>query len=203
MFCWVARLHKILSMDQLRRRDFIVVNGCPFCLQDKETATHLLVHCNYAHTVWVSILRMFDMCWVMPCSIKEFFEQWVFRGKSVRGHILWRLSLYAGLWKLWIERNNRFFQNKCKRPEVIVRSVVWVFSEWVIRKAEFLGVSLEALNRSWPAHFQGGRRSILRQKLLWEPPLNGFLKLNFDGSYFPHIQMGGIGVLFMTSLEKL
>lgn len=36
------------------------------------------------------------------------------------------------------------------------------------------------------------RRSILKKNLLWEPPPNGFLKLNFDGSYFPHIQMGGI-----------
>ena len=71
--------------------------------------------------------------------------------------------------------------------------VAWVILEWVIRKAEFVGVSLETLNRSWSAHFQGGRHSNLRQKLLWEPPPNGFLKLSFDESYFPHIQMGGIG----------
>lgn len=74
----------------------------------------------------------------MPCSIKEFFEQWIFRGKSVRGRILWRLSLYAGLWKLWVERNNRVFQNKCKHPEEIVRSVVWAVSEWAIRRLNLL-----------------------------------------------------------------
>ena len=85
----------------------------------------------------------------------------------------------------------------------IGQSVVWVVSEWVIRMAEFVGVSLEAVKRSWPAHFQGGRHSNLIQKLLWEPPLNGLLKFNFDGSYFPHIQIVGIGVLFVTSPEKL
>ena len=59
VFSWVARLHKILTMDQLRKRNFIVVNGCPLCLQDEETKTHLLVHCNYAQTVSTSILRIF------------------------------------------------------------------------------------------------------------------------------------------------
>ena len=51
---------------------------------------------------------------------------------------------------------NRVFQNKCKHPEEIVRSVVWAVSEWAIRKVEFVGVSLEALTGSWPAHFQRG-----------------------------------------------
>lgn len=47
------------------------------------------------------------------------------------------------------------------------------------------------LNKSWAAHFQGGWHSKFMQKSFWSP-LIGFLKLNFDGSYFCHINMGGI-----------
>lgn len=71
VLCWVASLNKILTMDQLKRRNYAIVNGCPFCLQDEETINHVLIHCSYALKVWSSILQLFDMCWVMPSSIKE------------------------------------------------------------------------------------------------------------------------------------
>lgn len=28
-FCWVVRNHKILTLDKLRRRNFVIVNECP------------------------------------------------------------------------------------------------------------------------------------------------------------------------------
>lgn len=31
VYRWVVSLHKILTMDQLKRRNYIIVNGCPLC----------------------------------------------------------------------------------------------------------------------------------------------------------------------------
>eukprot|EP00268_Persea_americana_P065683 TRINITY_DN8817_c0_g1_i1.p1 TRINITY_DN8817_c0_g1~~TRINITY_DN8817_c0_g1_i1.p1 ORF type:complete len:107 (+),score=13.61 TRINITY_DN8817_c0_g1_i1:929-1249(+) len=35
-FCWVAKNHKILTIDKLRRRNHVIVNWCPMCLKDEE-----------------------------------------------------------------------------------------------------------------------------------------------------------------------
>ena len=61
VFCWIARRNSILTIDNLRRRNIILVNGCLMCLKDEETVHHHLIHCSFAHRVWSVILMMFDM----------------------------------------------------------------------------------------------------------------------------------------------
>lgn len=67
-----------------------------------------------------------------------------------------------------------------------------------IRAGEFVGVSLEDSNRSWTAHLQGDWHYKSMHKINWSPSA-GFLKLNFDGSYFQHINMGGISGVIRDS----
>ena len=55
--------------------------------------------------------------------------------------------LYASLWKLWLERNNGVFRNHSKIVVGVVEFIVWIVSEWVSRRKEFNGVSLDDLNR--------------------------------------------------------
>lgn len=69
----------------------------------------------------------------------------------------------------------------------IVRNV----SEWVSKKDEFKGISLEDLI-SWAAVLEGGWHAHSIRRRLWIPPLYGILKLYFDGSYQNSIQKGGI-----------
>lgn len=59
-FCWVARNHKILTLENLRR-NIVIVNGCPICLNGEETVHHLLIHCHHAHKVWTAVINLFDM----------------------------------------------------------------------------------------------------------------------------------------------
>ena len=64
-----------LTIDQLRKRNHIIVNGCPLCLNDEETVHHLLIHCPFAHGVWSAIINMYDMNWVMPRTVEDLFIQ--------------------------------------------------------------------------------------------------------------------------------
>ena len=48
VFCWIVRKYKILTIDKWRRRNHIVVNGCPLCLNDEESVHHLMIHCVFA-----------------------------------------------------------------------------------------------------------------------------------------------------------
>ena len=60
-FCWVAKWPIILTNDNLKRRNHIIVNGCPMCLRDEETVHHLIIHCRFALRVGLIILNMFDL----------------------------------------------------------------------------------------------------------------------------------------------
>lgn len=40
VFCWQARLQRILTKDKLNRRQHNIVNGCPMCLAEEETPNH-------------------------------------------------------------------------------------------------------------------------------------------------------------------
>ena len=76
VFCWIERLHKVLTIDMLRRRNHIIINGCPMCLEDEEMVHHLLIHCPFAHRVWSKLFEMFGMEWVMPRTVEVLFVQW-------------------------------------------------------------------------------------------------------------------------------
>ena len=86
------RLHKILTINKLRRRNHIIINGCPMCLEDEETVHHLLIHCPFAHRVWSALFEMFGMEWVMPRTLEDLFVQWHWRCKFIRGKILLEVS---------------------------------------------------------------------------------------------------------------
>ena len=48
-------------MDNLRRRKMIMVNACPMCLTEEESVDHLLLKCKLANSIWLSILRWFQV----------------------------------------------------------------------------------------------------------------------------------------------
>ena len=112
--------------------------------------------------------------------------------KFVRDNILWKLVVYATVWKLWLERNRRVFINKSKSAEEVVESIVWTVWEWVCNCKHFIDVSLEDLNRSWAVVLKGSWRSRIVQRQVWNHPRTGIVKLNFDGSFVQSVQQGGV-----------
>jgi hypothetical protein len=48
LFLWATTLGIILMVDNLRRREFQLINRCCLYKKDKETINHLLLHCEYA-----------------------------------------------------------------------------------------------------------------------------------------------------------
>ena len=100
-FCWVAKWHSILTIDKLNRRNHIIVNRCAMCLQDEETVHHLMIHCSFAHRIWLIILNIFDLRWVTQRLVDKLFRHWRVGCKFVLGKILSKLVLYAMFWKIW------------------------------------------------------------------------------------------------------
>jgi hypothetical protein len=74
-FIWLASLGKILTLDNLRRRQVIVVNRCCLCELDGESVDHLL-HCEVARALWNTILSRFGLSWVMPNKVVDLMACW-------------------------------------------------------------------------------------------------------------------------------
>lgn len=73
VFGWLALQKRILTMDNLRLRGKVVVNGCPMCLCDEETVDHLLLNCQTDQTLWSYLIDSFGCSWVFPNCVVALF----------------------------------------------------------------------------------------------------------------------------------
>ncbi|KAK9993524.1 hypothetical protein SO802_023227 [Lithocarpus litseifolius] len=65
-FSWTAALGKILTIDNLRKRHFVVLEWCYMCKRCGESVDHLLLHSPFAMEMWSTVFCLFGICWVMP-----------------------------------------------------------------------------------------------------------------------------------------
>jgi hypothetical protein len=70
-FLWATALGRILTVKNLRRREFQLINQCCLCEKDEETINHLFVHCEYAADIWHLVLNSFGVSWAMLCNILQ------------------------------------------------------------------------------------------------------------------------------------
>ena len=55
-FVWTAVLGKILTLDNLRKKNIIVIEWCCMCRHNGESIDPLLLHCEVAIEVWSMVL---------------------------------------------------------------------------------------------------------------------------------------------------
>jgi hypothetical protein len=108
---WSAALGKILTHDNLRKRNVVVIEWCCMCKKNRESMDHLLLHCEVARDLWSCIFILFGIEWVMPRMVLELLTSW---GASVgygRAKEAWRLAPLCLLWCIWQEQNARLFKD--------------------------------------------------------------------------------------------
>uniref|UniRef100_A0A2N9HK65 Uncharacterized protein n=1 Tax=Fagus sylvatica TaxID=28930 RepID=A0A2N9HK65_FAGSY len=75
-FLWTAALGKVLTADNLRKRNIVIISWCCMCKKDGESIDHLFLHCEIAKELWNLILTLFGVHWVMPRSVRELVVCW-------------------------------------------------------------------------------------------------------------------------------
>ena len=103
----MGRKNKISTIDKLRRRNHVTVNGYPMCLKDEKTVHHLSIHCHFYYKVRCIVLYLFNMNWVMPRTMEDLFLERCLGSKGGQVRILRKLVSYTTVWKLWLEMNSR------------------------------------------------------------------------------------------------
>jgi hypothetical protein len=109
-FVWVASLGKILTADNLRTWNIILVSWCCLCKADGETVDHLLLHCAFSKEVWDMVFVMFGVSWTMPRTVRGLLACWQGSSGKHRHIEIWRCVPHCLMWCIWRERNLRSFE---------------------------------------------------------------------------------------------
>ena len=118
-FAWLALRNKILTMDNIRPWNMVVVHACLLCLADEESVDHLLLHCRLTKALCPCIFIDFSCSWVLLQSLPKLFQQWFCPISRFKGKTIWRLSFLAFIWTIWKERNIRCFEGISTPPRRI------------------------------------------------------------------------------------
>jgi len=104
-------LSKILTHDNLRKRNVIMMEWCCLCKKSGESIDHLLLHCEITRDLWSYILTLFGVEWVIPRSVLELLNSWGLAIWCGRAKEAWWLAPLCLLWCIWRERNALLFEN--------------------------------------------------------------------------------------------
>ena len=135
-FVWAAALNRILTIDNLIKRQWILVNRCCLCCADAESVDHLLLHCSVASQLWALVFSIFGVTWVQPSLVSSALWSWQGGRVGRRRRKVWFFAPHCLMWILWLERNRRTFQDSAVS---IIRLKSWFLSillSWVSSRVE-------------------------------------------------------------------
>jgi hypothetical protein len=144
-FVWSAALGKILTMDNLRKKNMVLINRCGMCKKDEESIDHLLIHCECAQFLWNAFFSRFGLAWAMPRRVVNLLQCW-WSGGRARSAVVWKMVPLCIMWCLWSERNERFFEDSERSLEDLLHFFFITLFTWaaawlaprVISFSEFL-----------------------------------------------------------------
>ncbi|GMP29024.1 hypothetical protein CsSME_00004313 [Camellia sinensis var. sinensis] len=128
-FVWTATLGRILTIDNLIRREHILVNWCCLCCGDIESVDHLLVHCSVTSRLWMLIIPTFGL--VQLGSVLAVLQSWAGGRVGRRRRKAWMIASHCLMWLIWLERNRHVFQEVSHSISWLKRWVFMVLYNWV------------------------------------------------------------------------
>jgi hypothetical protein len=148
-------------LDNLRKRQVIMVNRCSMCQRSGELVDHPS-----------SSLRC-GFCF-MSSSVIELFACW-WTSKRPRSAAIWKMVLIYLFWCLWKERNNRCFENLEKSFKDILASFFHTLYLWTVAFVSPLSLSfVKRKKKVW--NFQ----SCCWRWNMWDSRKFYFIELGLD-----------------------
>ncbi|GLT63420.1 hypothetical protein SLA2020_359870 [Shorea laevis] len=178
-FLWLLAHERVASRSLLSSRGINIPNTCPRCNTSSETALHLIRDCPNVLPLWKALpipkplLHSFHFDtfkWLHSnCTSKLLIEH---------PRLPWASIFCSVVWYLWNDRNSLCFRQSSNLQSIHSKSLSLAAELWAACERSYRTTSYKFL------------------PVKWNPPNNGWVKLNCDGSYFHHTgRIGAEGVL--------
>lgn len=208
LFLWLVGHRKILTWDNLRKRNFHGPSICPNCNSQEESLQHLLDSCTLANQLWEKAsFRCQKRCRVSKDIINSIRHWHQNPYKSELLNQLWRMIPGLLLWTIWKERNKCIFKDQSIPVEIIWGNFCLNLKEtlalqtWHTKDFPTLAnekAIWENCNIQLPQGTHNHRPSKGNniKKHLWTPPPKHTFKLNFGGASKGNPSKAGFGGIF-------
>eukprot|EP00253_Pinus_taeda_P011019 PITA_11019 len=112
-FLWLLSHNRILTWDNLRKRNFVGPSMCPNCKQDEETVLHLMQTCQLGRKLWEKITFRCQKEGRIHGDLTSTLRTWSqepYQSKIL--NVLWQLIPGLLMWNIWKERNRQIFKDQ-------------------------------------------------------------------------------------------
>ena len=144
-FSWTAALGKILTIDNLRKRHFVVHEWCFMCKRCGESVDHLLLHNPLAFEMGSMVFCLFGICWMMPQRVLDLLDCWSCNFRRHCNIVIWRMVPHCLMWCIWQEWNARSFEGHEQSILEFKSFFFFTLLEWCLVLPSFSCFSLPVL----------------------------------------------------------
>eukprot|EP00253_Pinus_taeda_P029767 PITA_29767 len=119
-FLWLLSHNRILTWDNLRKRNFIGPSICLNCKQDEESIIHLMQTCPLGRKLWEKVTFRCQRDGRVLGDLKSTLRNWT--QKTYQSNLLntlWQITPGLLMWNIWKERNRRIFKDQSMTLEHI------------------------------------------------------------------------------------
>ncbi|KAJ0827228.1 putative reverse transcriptase zinc-binding domain-containing protein [Helianthus annuus] len=129
---WRALLNRIPTVVELIKRGVNILDtACSLCHSDLETALHLFTGCIFSHEVWFRIELWCRLNHTFIFDVTDLIRVPESTSMSKDNKHILRGIVYTFMWVLWIERNDRIFNDKKRSPIQIVENIKYTAYFWL------------------------------------------------------------------------
>ena len=100
----------ILTNDNLRKCQLVVIDWCCMCKRAWETYNYLLLHCCVAKSCGAWCLHFLGFVELCPAGVIELLASWTGKFSRHRNGVIWNMIPHCLIWSIWWERNTWIFQ---------------------------------------------------------------------------------------------
>lgn len=197
IFLWKFR-HMVLPTRALLKSRIAnsgIDDNCKWCNREAESLNHLFFECEPASWTWTLVKSWWHL---PPCTINvsNFWQMFITKYRGSSYHKVWQLTLSSVLWKIWLARNDKIFNevilSKASMHYLIyLRSFKWALAnDWV----------LECKFGSWKTCPQGTIESHLyyRRSFFWKQQFESYDLVAVVDGVWKKFSIGGIGGLLKS-----
>ena len=109
----------------------VVTEWCYMCKSNGESIEHIFLHCEVARELWAGIFSRAGLSWIMPKSVTELLACWKRQHHCPQLEATWKMVPLCLLWCIWMERNERCFNNKERNAGELWNFFVFSLVQWL------------------------------------------------------------------------